>query len=378
MTTVIDGPVFFDETLDAFVVVGHDAANEVLRGGGWSSDLRNNVEFLAQFGGPDAVPELLTRMVVFMDPPGHTRIRRLVAPAFGARRIESIRDRIAAIVDAAVAGLSDVDEAELVDDFAYPLAIATITELLDVGVDGAQLIFDETPRLIGLLEVGASEERVAEAAGSAMTCSMFLLPLIEDRRRAPGGDLISALLTAEVDGERLDTEDVLATVLMLLIAGQETTANLIGNAVLTLLRHPMQSARLRREPELIGTCVEEVLRLDGSVKLVGRTALVDQTVAGTKIVAGQQVFVRLAAANRDPARFAGPDAFDIGRTDTGHLAFGAGPHFCLGWALARTETEEAISRLFAAFPDLRLTREPAWRDSTTFHGLDELPVRLRR
>lgn len=378
------GPVSFRPELDAFLVTGYAEALAVLRGEGWSSDLRANTARLARLGAPDEAMPVFTRMMLFTDPPEHTRLRRMVAPSFTARAVEPLRPRVAAIVDAVVAGLDEPiragrggGSAELLAELAYPVPIAVIAELLDVGTEGAELVRTETPKLTAVLEVDPDPGRLLDAAEAAVTFTLFLLPLLAERRTNPGPDYLSALLGAEVDGEPPELEDVLATCLLLLIAGHETTANLVANGVLTLLRHPPELAELRRRPELIAGYVEEILRLEGPVKLAARTAAVDHELAGQRIRAGQQVVVSIAEANREPARFADPDRFDPGRTEA-HLAFGAGAHFCLGAALSRIEAEETLSRLFARFPDLRLPpgTSPRWRASGTFHALHELPVVL--
>ncbi|MBO0849696.1 MAG: cytochrome P450 [Pseudonocardia sp.] len=376
-------PVSFHLELDAFLVTGYPEALAVLRGDGWSSDLRANTARLARLGAPEEAMPVFTRMMLFTDPPEHTRLRRIVAPSFTARAIERLRPRVAAIVDAVVAGLAeprhtgDQTGAELLAEFAYPIPIAVIAELLDVGAEGAELVRAETPKLTAILEVNPDPAGLLDAAEAAVNFTLFLLPLLVERRADPGPDYLSALLAAEVDGERLDMEDVLATCLLLLIAGHETTANLIANGVLTLLRHPPELAELRRRPALITRYVEEILRLEGPVNLAARTAAVDHELAGRHIRAGQQVVVSIADANRDRARFAAPDRFDPSRTEA-HLAFGAGAHFCLGAALSRLEAEESLSRLFARFPDLRLPPDelPRWRASDTFHALRELRVVL--
>jgi cytochrome P450 len=377
-------PVSFRPELDAFLVTGYPEALAVLRGDGWSSDLRANTARLARLGAPDEAMPVFTRMMLFTDPPEHTRLRRMVGPSFTARAIERLRPRVAAIVDAVAAGLDESlragpggSTAELLAEFAYPIPIAVIAELLDVGTEGAELVRAETPKLTAILEANPDPARLLDAAEAAVSFTLFLLPILAERRANPGPDYLSALLAAEVDGERLELEDVLATCLLLLIAGHETTANLIANGVLTLLRHPSELVELRRRPALITRYVEEILRLEGPVNLATRTAAVDHELAGRHIRAGQQVVVSIAEANRDRARFAAPDRFDPSRTEA-HLAFGAGVHFCLGAALSRLEAQESLSRLFTRFPDLRLppAEQPRWRASGTFRALRELRVVL--
>jgi cytochrome P450 len=372
-----NGPLYFDTDAAGFVALSYMDVMEVLRAKGWSSDLRNNVALLEQLGGPGAVPPVLPKMVLFADPPAHTRLRRLIAPTFAARAVEGFRPRVASIVDAALDGLGA--EAELMTEFAYPIPVAVITELLDAGTEGAELIRAETPRLTGMLEVGADEPTLFDAMTAAVNITLFLLPIIAERTTTtPGPDLVSALLTLEVDGDRLDIEEVLATCILLLLAGHETTANLIGNGIRALLDHPDQLDLLRHRPELIGSAVDEMLRYDGPVKLVGRTALTEQVVAGQRIQPGQPLLLHLGAANRDPAQFTAPDTFDITRAQGGNLSFGGGPHFCLGAALARLEAEETLLRLLARHPRITPAGPAPWRRSTAFRALDRLPVRFAR
>lgn len=367
-------PISWSADVGAFIVVGHREANEVLRGEGWSSDFRNNAMVLEQIGGVVALPSVLAKMMLFMDPPGHTRMRALVAPAFAARSVERFRPRISSIVDAALIGLGAADDVDVLADLAYPVPIAVIAELLDVGLEGAGLIRDTAAKLVGVLEIRPDANTLLDSAEAAVEVTMFLLPLLAERQANPGHDLASELLCVETDGERLELEEVLATCILLLIAGHETTANLIANGVLTLLRNPEELARLRDRPELIGAAVEEILRVAGPVKLAARTAVRDQSVGGVRIASGDQVLVHIGAANRDAAVFETPDRFDIGREGRAGLAFGAGPHFCLGAALARVEAEETLLRLFGRFPNLGLRDSPRWRTSTAFHALDRLTV----
>lgn len=270
----------------------------------------------------------------------------LIAPTVTTRAVERFRPRIAAIVDSAlnsVAGRTDV-----LTGLAYPIPIAVTTELLD-------------------------------SVAAVVTLTAFLLPILAQRGAVPGDDLLSALLSAEVDGDRLDPEEVVATVILLLL-GQETTANLIGNGVLALLGHPDQLELLRRRPDLVGSTVDEILRLDGPVMLCGRTALVDKHVGGQHIKPGQPLLLHLGAANRDPVRFPEPDTLDITRDHGANIAFGSGPHLCLGAALAHVQAAETLLRLFDRYSDIQLPAgdewRPRWRRSTAFRALDSLPVQL--
>ncbi|POM26308.1 6-deoxyerythronolide B hydroxylase [Actinomadura rubteroloni] len=357
----MSGEVRWDETAGAFLISGYEEASAVLRGTGWSSDPRRSPRTPPQFA--DLPPNVL----LFLDPPDHTRLRRMLSPAFTPRAIERLRPRVTAIVDAALDGLED--GADIVADLAYLVPLAVVAELLDVGVAGAELFRDETPALAGLLELDVTEDGVARAAAASTEIMLFLTPLIAERTTRPGDDFVSALLA--VDG--IEPEEVLATCVLLLAAGHETTANLIGTGTLAVLDDPGRRAALLDDPP---RAVEELLRHQSPVKLAGRVALSDQTVGGAAIPAGSQVFVMIGEANRDPRHVPDASRLDLTRAPLPHLAFGAGAHFCLGAALARMEAAETLSRLFARFPNLTRDGAATWRASSTFHGLDELRVRL--
>jgi cytochrome P450 len=342
-------------------VTGFAEASEVLRGEGWSSDPRHS---------PLAPPEFAAMppgAMLFMDPPDHTRLRRLIAPAFAPKAIASLRPRVAAVVHAALDGLPD--ETDLLTEFGYLVPLAVIAELLDVGAEGAEVFRAQTPSLVRMLEVDAKPSDLAAATAASLELTMFLVPLLTTRRLLPGDDFISALLAVD----ELSLDEVLATCVLLLAAGHETTANLIANGTLALLEKPEQQPALLADPI---ASTEELVRFTSPVKLAGRVALTDQLLGGEKIPAGSQVFIHLDAANRDPRRFADPDRLDLTRKGPPHLGFGAGAHFCLGAALARMEAAVALPALFEAYPDVRVTAAVGWRSSTTFHGLEALPVRL--
>jgi cytochrome P450 len=363
-------PVRWDGDLGVFVVTGFEQATAVLREPGWSSQPSRGA--LA----PPEMADAPSGLMLFRDPPDHTRLRRLVAPAFAARAVESLRPRVGSIVESCLDGLAEQGgpdgEVDLLADYGYLIPLAVIAELLDVGVEGAQVFLEQTPRLVRLLEVDPTPDDVADAVAAALEVTMFLTPILSSRRGAGrGDDFISALLAVE----ELTLDEVLATVVLLLAAGHETTANLIGSGALALLQHPGQRPLLFADP---ARAVEELIRVHGPVKLIGRTALTDHDLAGVRIRAGQQVLLSLEHANRDPGRWPDPATLDLARTGPPHLGFGTGIHFCLGAALARLETTEALVRLLNRYPFVSLAdHTPHWRASSTFHGLERLDVRLR-
>lgn len=317
-------------------------------------------------------------MFLFLDPPDHTRLRRLVAKAFTARRVERLRPVIEQLTDDLLAEVSG--EMEVVGDLAYPLPVTVIADLLGVPrVDTPRLREWSAVLTRGLdpsIALTGQPAEGLEARMKAMTeFRDYFRELAERRRREPGDDLLSALTAVEDGGDRLSSDELLSTCVLLLIAGHETTVSLISNGVLALLRHPAQLADLAADPSLAPAAVEEVLRYDPPVQLVARIAGEELTVGGATLPAGALALLLVAAAGRDPAANPEPDRFDIRRTEPRHLAFGFGAHFCLGAPLARLEAQIALAAFARRFPDARLAgSDLRYRDNVTLRGLAELPV----
>jgi cytochrome P450 len=338
-------PVQWNERLGAHLVLSHEHAAAILRSPDWSSDPRNNPRFLASLGEAGPVAELWSRSLLMSDPPAHTRLRSAVNRFFTPRAVRRIRERVAAIADSAFAPLLDDEPIELMGELAYPIPLAVIAELFDVGVEGAQLLRTETPMLTRMLELDPTPEELEVSGTAAMTLMLFLVPIVAQRRVDPGEDLLSALIHPPDGGVALQTDEIVTMCLLLLAAGHETTANLIGNGTLALLEHPDQLDRLGRHPELSRGAVEELLRYDSPVQIASRVALSNLVLDGTTVLEGQQALIVLGAANRDPARHPEPDRLDLTRSESSHLAFGNGPHFCVGAGLARLEAQETFQRL---------------------------------
>lgn len=364
-------PVHWDDELGALRVTGYAEASVILRGEGWSSDLRRSSLV------NDELKDMPAVSLIVLDPPEHTRIRGMLTPAFTPRMIETLRPRVAAIVDAVLDGAAEVGPViDVLADVGYPLALAVITELFDVGVEGAELFADLTPQLARGLEFDATADDLIASAVATTEMTLFLTPILNERRHRPGADFISALLALsdEHQPNGLTLGEVMSTCVLLLIAGHETTANLIANSALALLQEPGQIGDLLADP---ARATEELLRCHGPVRITTRTALTDHDIAGQRVVAGDSVLVDVAAANRDPAHLPDANRLVLTRNPTGHLAFGAGIHFCLGAALARMEATEALSRLFTRFPAMtRTDAELRWRDSKSLIALEELLVSL--
>ncbi|WP_192809471.1 cytochrome P450 [Actinomadura rudentiformis] len=370
------GPVYFDEETNVYVVSSHEAAKKVLQDSGFSSDRADNLDLVARLGNMDELPSLVSAMLaLFTDGPTHDRLRYHVARRFTPKRVAAMRPRVGAIIDAALDGVDGLDEFDVIADLAYPITVGIISEMLDIGVDGAAVVLGFASRIVAFMELRPTDRQLLDASEAARNCSLFLLPILTERRESPGDDLLSALLTMEIDGDRLLVEEVLTMVVLLMIAGHEAPAHFIANGVMALLANPPERRRLQENPYLYGAAVEELLRLHHPVNYLSRTATKDQVLAGHHLPAGSQVVVDLAAVNRDPARYQDPERFDMLRSDPGHLSFGTGVHYCVGRALGRLEAEETLRRLFGRFPDLTLAdTDLTRRASATFHALDRLPV----
>jgi len=333
-------------------------------------------EQLAQVPPIPEVMKPLSQNMLDTDPPDHERLRALVSKAFTPRLIERLRPRVQAISDGLLDAVQDRGEMDLIDDYAFPLPITVIAELLGVPAEDRNNFREWSDAAVS---GNASQEYMEEILIPHMQAfTEYLRALFEEKRANPGDDLVSALVRAEEAGDRLSEDELLGMVFLLLVAGHETTVNLIGNGVLALLQHPDQLRKLKEDPSLIKPAVEELLRYDGPVETsTERFAREDVEIGGQVIPRGEMVLVVLAAADHDPQRFPDPDELDITRTDNRHLAFGKGIHHCLGAPLARMEGQFAISNLLRRMPNLRLKGSPeslSWRPGMILRGLRGLPV----
>lgn len=315
--------------------------------------------------------------MLFKDPPDHTRLRTLVNKAFTPRVVESLRTRIQAIVDELLDEVEARREMDVIAEFAYPLPVRVIAELLGVPPEDRDTFKTWSRGVAPILDPVITDEVFTKVAESGLMLAVYFDELVQKRRAEPRNDLVTELIRAEDEGERLTEEELRATLILLLVAGHETTMNLIGNGLLALLRNPNELARLRSDPGLVRTAIDELLRYDGPVHLTARTALADTEIAGVTIAKGEMAIVLLSAANRDPAQFSDPDRLDVGRSPNKHLAFSAGGHFCVGATLARVEGQIAFDALVRRFPDITLaTDEVRYRPTVTLRGLESLPVTL--
>ena len=317
------------------------------------------------------------RMMLFTDPPDHTRLRSLVNKGFTPRVVEGMRPRIQRLVDELLDQVQPAGQMDIIRDLAYPLPVTVIAELMGVPLHQRELLKRWSLGIAAFIggTTGPEMDMLQQALGCVVEMTEYFRDLAAQRRRDPRDDLLTALALAEEQGDRLSADELIANCILLLVAGHETTTNLIGNGMLALLRHPDELRRLRETPELIATAAEELLRYDSPVQGTGRMAATDLTIDGREIKRGQHVGLLIGAANRDPAQFLDPDRLDLSRRDIRHLSFSHGPHFCVGAPLARLEGQIAISTLLHRMPDLRLaTEELTWRDNFTLRGLETFPV----
>jgi cytochrome P450 len=328
---------------------------------------------------PTVEAESGAKPFLFMDPPDHTRLRGLVNKAFTPRVVERLRGRVQQIVDELLDAVATKGEIEVIEDLAYPLPVRVICEMLGVPPEDHETFRGWSHDVARSLDPDFVlppdfKERRQRTFDQLRE---YFLGLIAQRRAEPRDDLISALIAAEEQGQVMSEDELVTTCGLLLVAGHETTVNLIANGTLALLRHPRQLQRLRDDPALIRTAVEEALRFDPPVQMTARIALEDIDVGGATFRKGQLAILLLAAANRDEAQFQDPETFDIGREDNRHLAFGMGIHFCVGAPLARVEGQIALDAIARRLQNPTLMIEkPAYKENLVLRGLEALPVRF--
>ncbi|HYT10017.1 MAG TPA: cytochrome P450 [Mycobacteriales bacterium] len=368
-------PVLWHDGLGMFLTFRHADADAVLRdrrlGRVWR--MRWPEESLPAYA------LLHLHSMLENEPPVHTRLRRLVAGAFGRGHVERMRRRIAAIAsglaDAVADAGADGSVVDLLPPYAEPLPVAVIADLLGVPPSDRGLLRPWSNAIVKMYEYGVTGEQRATAERAAAEYVAYVRSLIAWRRREPGEDLLSSLIaTRDADGSRLTEDELVATAVLLQMAGHEASVNVVGNGVLALLRWPGELARLRADPALVPTAVEELIRYDSPLQLFERTAVSDAVIGDVPILAGAKVAALLGAANRDPDVFAEPDRLDVGRADNPHIGFGAGIHYCLGAPLARVELQVSLATLLTRFPRLALAGEPTRRPEFVIRGLSSLPV----
>ena len=318
--------------------------------------------------------------IIFSDPPNHTRIRGLVSRAFSARYIESMRPHVQSIVDDLLDAVQGKDGMEVIADLAYPLPARLICEIMGLPLEDRPKFRKWSDDIIALQSTGrADAAKTEQGQRSLRDLRNYFADQVADRRRHPGADVLSILVQANEQGDRLSEPELVSTSVTLLTAGQETTTSMISSGLLWLLRNPAQLQKLRENPSLVDSAVEEMLRYEPPVARQHRITMEDIEIGGKSIKKGQIVSGMTGAANRDPNQFPDPDRFDITRRDNRHLSFGHGIHFCLGGPLARIEGQVTFNTLLRRFPHIELaTSQPQWRQDLTLRRLVALPVRFTK
>lgn len=368
---------------EAWVLSKYSNCTALLHDPRTSSDERNATQFrnfIEANGNPYGDDWERRRPFLFMDPPDHTRLRGLVSKAFTPRVVENLRPIIRELVNGLLNRAAGKGRMEVIEDFAYALPVTVISDMLGVPSEDHEIFKDWSRELARSLdpELVLPPEVVEKRQKAVTSFRDYFSNLIAERRSAPKHDLLSGLIEAEESGDSLTTEELITTCVLLLIAGHETTVNLIGNGILNLLRNPSELAKLRENREVAKTAVEEVLRFDPPVQMTGRVALEDIEIGTETIRKGQQAIVLLASANRDPDQFPDADSFDVTRKPNAHLAFSMGIHFCLGAYLARVEGQIALGEFAARVRDPALEKDvPEYKENVVLRGLASLPVNFR-
>lgn len=362
-------PVFHDEQTGSWHVFRYDDVQRALS---------EHATFSSRFGGddPSGTGQLFASSLIATDPPRHRQLRSLVTQAFTLKAVEALAPRIAGLTNELLEGIEERGTADLVQELAYPLPVIVISELLGIPAEDRDRFKRWSDVIVSQTRSGSVNEH-HQAANSEMI--EYFLQLIELRRRQPGTDLVSSLLSAEINGQKLTVPELLGFCSLLLVAGNETTTNLIGNAVLCFTEAPGTIERLLREPEFLPQAIEEVLRFRSPVQSMYRITVADTTLGEERIPAGAPLVAWIGSANRDERQFQRAAEFDVDRGQNRHLAFGHGIHFCLGAPLARLEARIALEAVLSRLPGLSLAQGAQLErmDSTIVYGLKALPVSWR-
>ena len=373
-------PVHWSAVFGFWVCTRYDDIISILRHSKASANPRDWEQFddyVEALGGTGPAYDMQSRWMLLKNPPDHTRLRKLVTKAFTPRVVENMQVHIQDIVYDLLDAVHAKRRFDIIQDLAFPLPVIVIAELIGVPTQDREYFRDWTAALARSLDPIITPEITQAADKATEDLIAYFTALVAERRNSPQDDLLSGLIAAEEEGDKLDEDELLAMTILLFAAGHETTMNLIGNGMLALFRNPDQMAKLKADPSLIKTAVEEFLRYDGSVQITARVALEDIEVGGKTIRKNQQALLLLGAANRDPAHFSNPDRLDITRQENPHLTFGHGIHHCLGAPLARVEAQIAINSMLRRMPNIQLaTDQLEWRDMLTLRGLKALPIVL--
>jgi cytochrome P450 len=374
------GPVIHDARTDHWLITRFDDVNDLLRDRRLGRTYRH-VATDEEMGHEPAPPEqapfwyLIEHGILDMEPPHHTRVRRLVSKAFGPRMVEAMRAPIERLMNGLVDAVEGTDQFDLLGEVAEPLPVAVIAELLGIPTQDRHLLRPWSADICRMYELAPTQEDALVASRACVEFSDYLRALSRERRERPTGDLISELALVVDDGEGLSEDELIGTCVLLLNAGHEATVNVTANGWWTLFRHPEQLDRLRADPSLVPSAVEEIMRWDTPLQMFERWALEDVEIDGVTVPRGAEFGLVFGSANRDPSVFDAPDELRLDRDPNPHLTFGAGIHFCLGAPLARIELQTSFSTLLRRLPRLELVETPAWKPNYIIRGLEELRVR---
>jgi len=374
-----EDPVHWDPFLHAWVVTRYADVIHVLHH--FSANRTPTPEQLSAMGlsALNPIAQVMVRQMLFLDPPNHTRLRALASAAFTVRRVERLRSHIQEIMDGLLDAVISKGSMDLIADFASPAPAIVTAELLGVPVADHEQLKDWSADFAEMLgNFQHNPDRFPKILRSVEEMSSYFRSAMQEQRLHPQDGLVSAMMTADVDGAKLTDEEIIANLIVTMVGGQETTTNLIGNGILTLLRNPEAMKRLRDDSSLVPSALEELLRYESPSQHTARLAPDDVELGGKQIRKRQAVIAVMGAANRDPERFPDPDRLDIERPDNRHVAFGWAAHFCFGAHLARLEGQIAVSTLLQRLPDLELDTNvpPVWRHNLGLRGLTALPVRF--
>lgn len=374
-----EDPVHWDAFLHTWVVTRYSDVLEVLHN--FSADRTHSPEKLKAMGLSDMTPlaQLMVKQMLFMDPPAHTRLRSLASYAFSPGRVAVLRSHIREIVNRLLDEVEGKEQLDIIRDIAEPLPGIVTAEMLGVPESDRIQLKNWSADFAEMLgNFQHNPEHASRMLKTVQDMTQYFRDTVRRMQEHPREGLVHSLMTAEVNGDRLTEEEVVANSIVTMVGGQETTTNLIGNGMLTLLRNADEMRRLQEDPSLIPSAVEEMLRYESPSQHTGRIAPEDVELGGRLIRKGQAVMAVMAAANRDPERFSDPDRFDIARKDNRHLAFGYAAHFCFGAALARVEGQEVFEAIMRRVSDLELIPAPLiWRNNLGLRGLIALPVKCR-
>ena len=361
---------------NTLVLSRYDDIANTLRSNDFSRDIEKNADpAISPLQAPRRERPSGSKSILNLDPPDHTRLRRLVSQAFTTSAIEKLRPRIQQLVDDVLDRAQDRGSMEVIDELAFPVPFQVISEMLVMPTERAAELRVWSQHITASLEPTANDDDLDRAEAAIDQMIPYLVAIIDERRQHLGDDILSALIQAEEGGDRMSEKELISFVLLLYIAGHETTVNLIGNGTLALLRNPDQMAMWRDNPGIANAAIDELLRYDGPVQLTVRVPIVPVDYGDVHVEPGTVVMAVLGAANHDPAVFDDPHALRLDRANSHrHLAFAGGIHYCLGSSLAKLEAQIAIGTLIRRFQTLAIDGEPGWRDRLTIRGVDRLPV----